>query len=284
MTRYTPVQVKWQDGRPFDGAVAVEGGDGFGMLTRQDGSVWAMGLNDGGRLGDGTRNLSRYPVKVKLYSTNANLNALTISAGTLRPGFSPNITDYSMAVDSGVSSITLVPTTADKLATVTVSVYGGQPVSVPSGQSSPPLQLTAGQNEVTVKVTAEDPSSTKVYRIKITRNAILNNVLPATGITDTTPPVTTAALSPSQPVQTSGWFAGPVTITLHTTDNASSVTGTVYSINGSEWRPYSKPLTLDQDGMIAVNFRSTDQSGNIEAVQTVTVKIARKPEDVVPMQ
>ncbi|OXM82828.1 Ig-like domain-containing protein, partial [Paenibacillus rigui] len=170
--RYTPVQVKWQDGRPFDGAAEAEGGDGFGVFTRQDGSVWAMGLNDGGQLGDGTVNMSRFPVKVKLSSSDANLSALTLSAGTLQPGFSSTINKYAVTVDGGVNSITLVPTTADQHATVTFSVYGSQPAPMMSGQPSPPMTLREGQNEIILEVTSEDRTNTKRYQIVITRTAL----------------------------------------------------------------------------------------------------------------
>ncbi|WP_143014504.1 MULTISPECIES: hypothetical protein [unclassified Paenibacillus] len=37
--------VKWKNGQTFDGAVAVSGGNNFGMLIRVYGTVWAMGNN-----------------------------------------------------------------------------------------------------------------------------------------------------------------------------------------------------------------------------------------------
>ncbi|GIO14340.1 hypothetical protein J19TS2_38950 [Cohnella xylanilytica] len=62
-----PVPVKWDNGSPFDGAVAVTAGFNFGLLLREDGTLWAMGNNAAGQLGnDGKENSYKYPVPVKL--------------------------------------------------------------------------------------------------------------------------------------------------------------------------------------------------------------------------
>jgi len=45
-------------------AVYVDSDFGYGFIMRNDGSIWAMGNNDGGRLGDGTHTFRPYPVNI----------------------------------------------------------------------------------------------------------------------------------------------------------------------------------------------------------------------------
>lgn len=43
----------------------VASGNNFTMALREDGTVWAWGLNSSGQLGDGTKVTRSYPVRVK---------------------------------------------------------------------------------------------------------------------------------------------------------------------------------------------------------------------------
>ncbi|MFP3786917.1 cadherin-like beta sandwich domain-containing protein, partial [Burkholderia sp. SIMBA_024] len=83
--------------------------------------------------------------------------------GELNADFDSAITRYTTDVVNDVTSVTVTPTVSDAQATVTVN---GSVVS--SGQSSSPIPLNVGGNEVNIVVTAED-SSTKTYSIHITR-------------------------------------------------------------------------------------------------------------------
>ncbi|MEF3306771.1 cadherin-like beta sandwich domain-containing protein [Paenibacillus sp. GYB003] len=98
-------------------------------------------------------------------SSNADLNNLTLSDGTLAPAFNGGTTSYSATVANSVYSLTVTPTTADPNATVTVN---GTPVA--SGMPSQAISLNVGNNEVTVTVTAQDGTK-KTYTIVITRKA-----------------------------------------------------------------------------------------------------------------
>ncbi len=48
---------------------------------------------------------------------NADLSALTLSSGTLAPGFAANVTTYTATVADSVGSLFVTPTTADSTAT-----------------------------------------------------------------------------------------------------------------------------------------------------------------------
>ncbi|NOU87364.1 hypothetical protein GC102_16460, partial [Paenibacillus sp. LMG 31460] len=78
-------------------------------------------------------------------SSDANLNSLTLSSGSLSPGFASGTTSYTASVTNSVYDITVTPTVADS--TATVKVNG---TSVTSGSASGAISLNAGSNPITV--------------------------------------------------------------------------------------------------------------------------------------
>lgn len=98
-------------------------------------------------------------------SGNANLSALTISAGTLTPTFAAGTIDYTVAETNGTTSVTVTPTKADAAASITING-----TAVASGSPSNSIPLTVGANTIEIVVTASD-SSTKTYTIVATRAA-----------------------------------------------------------------------------------------------------------------
>lgn len=95
-------------------------------------------------------------VTVTSASSNASLDSLVISAGTLSPEFSAAKKDYTATVDYSCSSLAVTANPADSKASVT-SVTGND-------------SLEVGENTVSVVVTAED-GSTSTYNIVVTRRA-----------------------------------------------------------------------------------------------------------------
>ena len=88
-------------------------------------------------------------------SKDASLASLTISPGTLKPAFSADVTEYTAAVPSDVTSITVSAPAKD----------GGAKVAV-SGNDD----LQDGENTITCTVTAEDGETTKTYTIMVTKS------------------------------------------------------------------------------------------------------------------
>jgi chitodextrinase len=83
---------------------------------------------------------------------------------------------------------------------------------------------------------------------------------------DRTAPITAAASAPTG--------ANGYSVTLAAVDSVSSVASTVYSLDGgATWLPYVQAIAFEQEGIWNIQYRSTDKAGNIEAVQTVTVRI-----------
>lgn len=88
-------------------------------------------------------------------SSNNNLSSLSISPGTLSPGFSAGTTSYSASVSNATTSVAVSAKAADSKAKV--AVWGNTGLSV-------------GNNTITVQVTAENGSK-KTYTINVNRAA-----------------------------------------------------------------------------------------------------------------
>lgn len=93
---------------------------------------------------------------------------------------------------------------------------------------------------------------------------------------DTTPPATTINISGTQ--NADGSYTGSVTISLVITDNGSGVLRTDYSLDGGRTvQTYTGPFTVIAVGTTTIQFFSTDNLGNQELPQTVTISIIPPP-------
>ncbi|PTQ93958.1 putative secreted protein (Por secretion system target) [Mucilaginibacter yixingensis] len=101
-------------------------------------------------------------------SSNATLIALTTTAGALSPSFDANTTGYAANVPNATSSITITPTAHD--ASASIKVNG---TAVTSGNASPAISLSPGNNTINIIVTAQDGVTTKTYTLAVTRQPIL---------------------------------------------------------------------------------------------------------------
>ena len=173
---------------------ALSAGGGHSLALCRDGTLAAWGSNASGQLGNGGAN-SLVPVAVTTsalgsgekiialapgsaayhslaiaavpISGNSALASLALGTGTLNTAFSPGITSYTARLARGITSVTVTPTVADAVATVTVN---GE--AVVSGTASQVLSLTPENRIVTVVVTAQNGSSTS-YRVTFTDDATL---------------------------------------------------------------------------------------------------------------
>ncbi len=94
----------------------------------------------------------------------AILTGLTISSGTLTPGFTSGNTTYSDSVAANVASVTVTPTSAAN-ATITVN---GQ--AVVSGNTSQAISLPQNATTpISVVVTSADGTSSNTYTINVSR-------------------------------------------------------------------------------------------------------------------
>ena len=103
-------------------------------------------------------------VTVNPVSTDANLSGLTITEGALSPPFDAATISYAVSADNDVASVTLMPSTADAAASVTVAG-----TAVTSGATSGAITLDVGVNAIAIVVTAEDGTTMKTYTVTVTR-------------------------------------------------------------------------------------------------------------------
>jgi gliding motility-associated-like protein len=143
-------------GIAFQGAAVALSADGNTAMTG--------GYRDNGSAGAGW---------IYTYlSRNANLSALTISAGTLTPVFNKDTTSYKDTVNNNINTITITPTQEDINGIISVQVNGGGYTPVVSGTTSSALALSLGDNTIEVKVVAQDNTTIKTYTITVTRKLL----------------------------------------------------------------------------------------------------------------
>ena len=98
---------------------------------------------------------------------------------------------------------------------------------------------------------------------------------------DTTPPVTTASLSP--PPDAKDWNNSDVTVTLSATDDISGVISTSYRVDGGDLTTVftrdtrSLQLTVSGEGTHTVSFFSTDRGQNVEVTHSISIHIDLTP-------
>ena len=112
---------------------------------------------------------------------SAQLASLGLTQGTLTPGFNKGVYEYTATVDNGTTSIGVTPKAEDATATITVN---GK--KVPSGATSPYINLDEGGNVINVKVT-DTKGNSNTYIINVTRRYSKDNVnLSSLSVTDGT--------------------------------------------------------------------------------------------------
>ncbi|MEX5213344.1 MAG: cadherin-like beta sandwich domain-containing protein [Nitrospiraceae bacterium] len=210
-------------------------------------------------------NLRDYVITVNraAASSNANLSNLTVSPGSLSPGFNPSTQNYNVSLLFANSSINVTPTAASGTSTITVN---GQGVS--SGGTVTVGNLQVGNNTVTVRVTAQAGNSQN-YVITVNRAGLSSLALSA------------GALSPSF---SSSGFAYNVTTTQTSTTVTAMVQDSTATMtllrNGVSQGTLSngvasaaQPLAL-APAINTLVVQVTAQAGN---TQNYTITVTRNP-------
>ncbi|WP_435737383.1 Ig-like domain repeat protein [Cellulosimicrobium sp. PMB13] len=70
-----------------------------------------------------------------------------------------------------------------------------------------------------------------------------------------------------------GEYVGPAFVRLRGTDAGSGVASIEYQVDGGEWLPYAKQISLRTPGEHTVTYRATDVAGNVSAPKSVVVDI-----------
>ncbi len=102
---------------------------------------------------------------------NADLSALSLSAGTLTPAFGTATTSYTVPVGNSVSQVTVTAEEADA-GNATVVFLDDNDAEIPDADDNADGQqvdLALGDNTIKVKVTASDLVTTRVYTLTVHR-------------------------------------------------------------------------------------------------------------------
>jgi hypothetical protein len=130
-------------------------------------------------------------------------------------------------------------------------------------------------NIYTGPFTISTEGATTVYYRSIDNAGNVENTNTAVIMIDKTPPVTSISLSGTPGLN--GWYTSNVTATLTATDSVSGVSTTEYSFDGVNWNIYTGPFTISTEGVTTVYYNSTDNAGNVENTNTITVMIDKTP-------
>lgn len=99
-----------------------------------------------------------------LPDTNADLAALSLSAGQLNPAFNAAAIDYQVNVPNAASGVTVLAQTSNPAATMTANG-----LALASGVASAPIALAVGDTPISIVVTAQDGSTKKTYMVTVHR-------------------------------------------------------------------------------------------------------------------
>jgi len=191
-------------------------------------------------------------VEAIVFSDNANLSSLTLSAGELSPTFSEDTTNYTVHVSNETSSIILTPAAMDARSEITVN---GEPAT--SGAPFGPITLELGSNSIEVEVIAQSGAARR-YTVDVIRK-----------FPDQKPVITLNPIASSEPAQR----AEPVaTVTsssaLNTLRFAWTQEPVAPAADDPQWRPFDSGDTLTQtsgDGNWYVHLYARDTAGNEQA-------------------
>lgn len=198
------------------------------------------------------------------------LSGLSLSKGKLNTGFSPSDFTYTASVAKTVKSIKVKPTLADPNAKAKVN---GVPVK--TGSASAAIPLAVGNNTITIRVSAQNGTRVKTYRIKVTRGKSPDATL--SGLV-----VQTSTLGPKfKPATTEYTASVPIStksakITATASDGAAKIKIDGTSVKSGTW---SAAIPL-KTGKNEVKIVVTAQDGS---TKTYKITITRTNSLAVPL-
>lgn len=183
-----------------------------------------------GQMNSYTVNVIRTP------SSDSSLAGLTVSQGTIAPGFTPATLNYSDAVSNAVTNLTLTAWPNSPYAAIQIN--GGATVT---NTNTAAISLGLGTNTISILVTAQDGVTTSSYMlnaVRLTGPPIVTN-LSATSITSSNA-ILNAGVNP-QGTNASVYFE------YGTTTNYGSMTATAPLVGAV----VSEPVSLAANNLLA---------------------------------
>ncbi|MCE7004198.1 hypothetical protein LWC34_15335 [Kibdelosporangium philippinense] len=100
------------------------------------------------------------------------------------------------------------------------------------------------------------------------------------GEPDTTPPVVNATVTGTK--DTNGNYVGKATVAVSASDNQSGVKTVEYQIDDQSWLPYTQPFDVTAIGDHSVQYRATDNAGNVSPTGSQQFRVVETPPDSTP--
>lgn len=104
---------------------------------------------------------------------DASLQQLTLSAGSMQPGFSGSVLRYDARVPLATTRIAVTPSGSDSVVAFGAIKVNGEACA--SGSASAGIDLVPGNNTINVQVLAGDGSSSRTYTINVLRGEVSDN-------------------------------------------------------------------------------------------------------------
>ena len=118
------------------------------------------------------------------------------------------------------------------------------------------VEVSEGRLIVAYAVNSDNDS--RIVKIATSDLNIIDSELP-----DLAYPTTTSNLGATY------WYSSQTEIHLNASDDRSGINKIEYRINDGEWQDYLHPINVSQDGEYVVDYRSIDNSGNIEPINEI---------------
>lgn len=93
----------------------------------------------------------------------------------------------------------------------------------------------------------------------------------------TSAPKTTITVNPVSPNGSNEWYTSNVTVTLATYTDVIGLDRTEYRVNNGDWKVYSTPFAMTEEGVHVVEYRGIDKAGHVEKTQSLQLKIDKTP-------
>ncbi|MDH4087907.1 MAG: cadherin-like beta sandwich domain-containing protein [Nitrospira sp.] len=202
-------------------------------------------------------------------SGNNALSNLTVSSGSLTPGFSPGTLNYTVDVATGTSSLTITAAVQDSNASLMID---GQGIS--SGQSREISPLAPPGSDTLITILVRAPSGAeKTYRITVKRplpssDAALSALTVSAGTLDPSFPASTSTYTVTVPASVDSMT---VTATKSDANSVMSSLGSVIALSGVASGSVSSPLGLGTTTEIMITVRAQDGV----TTKTYTIKVSR---------
>jgi peptidoglycan/xylan/chitin deacetylase (PgdA/CDA1 family) len=205
-------------------------------------------------------------VKYRAWDTAGNVeatNSQLVQVDTTAPNSSISCNGSTCSASAYSAAVTVTLSAADAESGVAVIRYtlDGSDPTVSSSVYGSPISVS---ETTTVKYRAWDNAG----NVEATNSQLVQVVQP-----DTDPP--TSSISCGGGACSSGWYGGPVSVSLSATDTGSGVAAIRYTIDGSDPTAASPAYTaaFAVSGTTTVKYRAWDNAGNVEATNSQLIQI-----------